>query len=120
MSAPYSTLLLDNDANDLCADASGNIALAAPPYAVAQDVAVAIKTFLGDCYYDTTLGIDYFGKLLGRTPPLSVFKEAIVNVALSVPTVVAASVTVESLSNRQITGYVEFTDSTGVTQKVSL
>lgn len=120
MSAPYSTLLLDNDANDLCADANGNIAIAAPPYAVAQDVSTAIKTFLGDCYYDQTIGIDYFGKILGKTPPLSVFREAIVNAVLMVPTVVSASLTIESFQNRAISGFVEFTNSDGVLQQVSL
>lgn len=120
MSAPYSTFLLDNDNNDLCFDSFGNLAVAAPPYAVAQDVATAIKTFLGDCYYDQTLGIDYFGQILGKTPPLSVFTEALVSAALSVPTVVSAAVTIESFSNRAVVGYVKFTDETGVTQQVSL
>lgn len=120
MSSPFSTLLLDNDNNDLCTDAAGNIALAAPPYAVAQDVAVAIKTFLGDCYYDQTIGINYFAKVLGKTPPLSIFKELIVNAALSVPTVVAAVVTVESFTNRNLVGFVNFTDQNGLTQRVSL
>ena len=46
MSAPpYSTLLLDPDTWDLTVDNNGNIAVAAPPYAVAQDVASAIRTF---------------------------------------------------------------------------
>ena len=39
------TLLLDQTAWDLVLDSAGNIALAAVPYARAQDVASAIKTF---------------------------------------------------------------------------
>jgi len=120
MSAPFSTLLLDQDNNDLCLDASGNLAIAAPPYAVAQDVATAVKTFLGDCYYDQSLGIDYFGKILGQTPPLAVFSQAIVDAALSVPTVVAASVTIESITQRGLVGFVDFTDENGLQQRVSL
>lgn len=120
MSAPFSTLLLDNDNNDLCPDAFGNIAIAAPPYSVAQDVSTAIKTFLGDCYYDQTIGINYFGKILGRTPPLSLFKQQLVNAALSVPYVVAAAVHVSSFSNRNLVGYLNFTDANGVSQNVSL
>ena len=42
----YSTLLLDQTEWDLVLDASGNIALASPPYALAQDVASAVRTFL--------------------------------------------------------------------------
>jgi len=58
------TLLLDLDNWDLTVDAAGNWAVASPPYAIAQDVASAIKTFqlqagpndpvLGECWYDNT------------------------------------------------------------------
>jgi len=120
LSAPFSSLLLDNDNNDLCVDALQNIALASPPYAVAQDVACAIKTFIKDCYYDQTIGIDYLGKILGRTPPISYFKEQIVNAALTVPTVAAAICVIESIVNRAVVGYCEFTDQNGLTQRVVL
>lgn len=120
MSAPFSTLLLDLDNWDLCADANGNIALASPPYSVAQDVASAIRTFLGDCYYDQTIGIPYFDQILGKTPPLSLFQEYIQNAALSVPSVVSAVCVVSSVVNRQVTGSVTFTDSAGVTGTVTL
>ena len=52
-----STLALELQDWDLCVDTSGNIALATEPYAIAQDVASACKTFLGECWYDTTYGI---------------------------------------------------------------
>ena len=53
------TLLLDLTNWDLVLDVNGNIAIARPPYALAQDAASAVKTFQGECYYDTTLGIPY-------------------------------------------------------------
>ena len=120
MSSPFSTLCLDVGTWDLFPDASGNIAMAAPPYAVAQDVASAIRTFLGDCYYDQTIGIPYFAKILGQTPPLSLFKEYMQNAALTVPSVISATCVVESFLARAIKGHVSFTDSADQTQTVAL
>jgi len=120
MAAPYSTLLLDISTWDLCVDAFGNIAVAGPPYSIAQDVASACRTVLGEVYYDTTVGVDYFGLIFGKTPPAVVFQEQFVAAALTVPGVVSATCTIESLTNRSIVGQVTFTDSTGNTQTVSL
>jgi hypothetical protein len=120
MSAPFSTLCLDLSNWDLFPDASGNIALAAPPYAVAQDVASAIKTFLADCYYNQALGIPYFAQILGHTPPLSIFQGYLQDAALTVPSVISAQCVIESINARTVQGYVQFTDSANVTQSVAL
>src|SRR5580658_3782864 len=120
MPAPFSTLLLDVETWDLCLDASGNIALAQPPYALAQDVASAIKTFLGEVYYDTTLGIPYFQQILGQTPPISVFQAYMVAAALTVPGVVSSTCVIQSFQDRTVTGQVQFTDTSGNTQTVTL
>jgi len=116
------TLLLDLTNWDLCLDSSGNIALASPPYALAQDVASAIRTFLGEVWYDDTLGIPYFQTILGKTPPLSVFQEYMVNAALTVPGVVKANCIVQSFSpeTRTVIGQVQFIDSNGNTGTVQL
>ncbi len=118
MSAPYSTLLLDTATWDLTVDASGNIAVAAPPYAIAQDVATAIRVFLGECYYDTTLGIPYFTQFLGQPPNFGALKAAIQAVALGVPAVVSATCFITGFSARAITGQVQVTDKAGVTTAV--
>jgi hypothetical protein len=112
------TLLLDTALWDLCKDANGNIAMATAPYALAQDVASAIKTFLAEVYYDDTLGIDYKGKILGKTPPISLFQEYMTDAALTVPGVVTAVCVISSFVGRTITGQVQFTDSSGNTQTV--
>lgn len=116
----FNTLLLDLDNWDLCVDANGNIAMAAAPYALAQDVASAIKTFLGEVWYDTTLGIDYFGIILGKNPPASIFRELMVNAAMSVPGVVSAICVISAFdpSNREASGQVQFTDTSGTTGTV--
>ena len=116
------TLLLDLDTWDLLLDASGNIAMAAPPYALAQDVASAIKTFAGEVWYDSTLGIPYFSAILGQNPPLAVFQEYMVQAALSVPGVVSATCIVQAFdpSTRVVTGQVQFIDNTGTAGTVSI
>lgn len=113
------TLLLDRTAWDLVLDASGNIACATDPYQVAQDVASAIRTFRGECWYDTTLGIPYWQAVLGALPPPSFVTSELVNAALTVPNVVSATVTSLVLNNRQLSGEIDVTDTSGNTQTVT-
>lgn len=116
------TILLDTATWDLTLDANGNWARAQAPYALAQDVSSAIRLFLGELWYDTSQGIDYRGVVLGKTPPLGVFQDLIVNAALTVPGVVSAVCVISSFDsgNRQVVGQCQFTDDTGETQSVSL
>lgn len=112
------TLLLDTVAWDLCLDASGNIAMATQPYSLAQDVASAVRLFLGELYYDATKGVPYFQQVLGKTPSLALLKTLIVNAALTVPNVVSAQVFIASFSARSVTGQVQFVDTEGTTTEV--
>jgi len=114
------TLLLDLDNWDLVIDSAGNIAMASNPYSMAQDVASACKTFLGEVYYDTTMGIPYWENVLGQLPPINVLQQYFVNQALTVPGVVSARCVINSFTDRSISGQVRFTDATGVEQGVSL
>jgi hypothetical protein len=86
---PGNTLLLTTDTWDLCIDSLGNIAMAAPPYALAQDVASAARTWLGEVLYDTTVGVPY-QQILGQRPPASLVQAAMVEAAMTVPGVVQA------------------------------
>jgi hypothetical protein len=116
------TLLLDVGLWDLTLDAYGNIAVATAPYSLAQDVASACRTVLGEVYYDTTQGVDYFGQIFGKTPPAAVFQEMFVTATLTVPGVVSATCMIESYdpSTRLATGQVQFVDSSGASQSVSI
>lgn len=114
------TLLLAVNDWDLCLDAAGNIAAASEPYSFAQDVASALRLFLGELWYDTTQGVPYFEAILGQAPPITIFKEYLVAAALTVPGVVAAICTVESFENRTVTGQVQFTTADGTTGQVSI
>lgn len=61
----YTTFGCGNDW-DLSLDDSGNILVIDGPAAVAMDVACACQVFLGECYYDNTLGIPYQTNILGK------------------------------------------------------
>lgn len=113
------TLLLDQEAWDLCLDAQGNIAVADAPYALAQDVASEARVFHGECYFDTTKGIYYFEQMLGHFPPLEAMRAQYIVAALSVPGVVDAVCYFAAIQGRRLTGQILFTDATGRAQHVS-
>lgn len=113
------TLLLDQKTWDLCLDASGNIALADEPYAIAQDVASAVRLFIGELWYDTAQGIPYPDTILGARPSLQYVKVQIETAALTVPGVVQARCLFASFKNRSLTGQVQIVDTTGASNNVS-
>ena len=107
------TLLLDRSVWDLLLDASGNIALASEPYSLAQDAASAIRLFKGELFYDTTLGVPYFGQILGQFPPIALMKAKFVAAALTVPGVVDAVCYITGIEGRTVSGQVQVTDTAG-------
>ncbi|NTJ46919.1 hypothetical protein G6K93_07825 [Agrobacterium rhizogenes] len=109
------TLLLDTVLWDLAVDTAGNIAMAGEPYALAQDAASAIRTFEGEVFYDTTIGIPYFSQILGYAPPISLMKAHFNEAALSVPGVETSACFITSWDNRVVRGQVQITDSSGTT-----
>lgn len=113
------TLLLDQTAWDLVLDASGNIALGGEPYAIAQDVSTAVRTFLAECWYDTTLGLPYFQKVLGQLPPPAYLRQKIVDAAMTVPNVVSVEVVFVNFDGRALTGQIKIIDITGTESGVT-
>ncbi|MFY2587437.1 hypothetical protein [Achromobacter xylosoxidans] len=113
------TLLLDRTAWDLVLDAAGNIAMASNPYAVAQDVASAIKLFRGELFYDTAKGIPYWTEVLGQLPPLALVREWLRAAALTVPDVADAVPAITAFENRRLSGYVEVTLTNGKTSTIT-
>lgn len=107
-----STLLLDRNQWDLTLDASGNIAVAGEPYSLAQDAASAIKLFLGEYYWDITIGVPY-GEILGARPPLALLKQSLVDAAETVPDVASAQVFISNVTDRLVSGQVQVTSTTG-------
>lgn len=109
------TLLLGQDTWDLLLDVNGNIAKAENPYALAQDAASVIRTWLGEVYFDTTVGIPWLQQVFGRSPTLSLLKEQLKAAAMTVPEVASANVYLVTLSDRRVGGQVHVTDQTGQT-----
>ena len=107
------TLLLDQTTWDLVLDSNGNIAMASEPYALAQDVASYVKTYLGEVYYDTTLGIPYFQEILGKSPSIAALKNYLIDAALQVPDVVQAQAIIQNINKRSVVGQLQFVDITG-------
>lgn len=111
-----STLLLDQTEWDLVLDANGNIAVAAEPYAAAQDAASAIRTFLGECWLDTNVGVPYLQRVFGKgQPSLALLKGLLQDAALTVPGVASAQVWITSLQGRTVGGQVQVTLTSGQT-----
>ena len=110
------SLLLDRTVWDLTLDSGGNIAVAGEPYSQAQDVSSAARTVIGEVYYNTSLGIPYFSQILGQRPPIQFMKAQYIKAALTVPGVTAATCFITTLTNREVTGQIQFTTSNGSTQ----
>lgn len=58
-------IALDPDTNDLLLTA-GSPTLISGADAIAQQLRIRMRFFLGEWFLDTRLGIDYFGKILGK------------------------------------------------------
>lgn len=113
------SLYLDPSAWDLVLDSSGNIAVASNPYALAQNAASAIRTFLGEVYYNTTIGVPYMNGMLGVKPNFAFIKAQLVAAAESVAEVASAVVYITSFSHRNIAGQVQITSTSGQTAAVN-
>lgn len=99
---------------DLLVDNRGNIALATGAAAVAQDVASAVQTYQGECWFDTTQGLPYFTSLLGQSYNAPLFAALYSQAARTVPGVVLAQTTFTGLNSaRKLTGTVSVIDTTG-------
>lgn len=113
------TILLDPITWDLLVDSNGNIAMASPPYSIAQDVASAIQLYLGELYYDTSKGVPYLTQILGQSNSAVIMKAQAEKAALTVADVVKARCIAIYINDRVMTGTVEVIDTAGVAQNIS-
>ena len=114
------TLQLSIDNWDLQLDANGNLIIATPPYSTAQDVASAVRTFLGEVFFDQSLGVPYTQQIFNQIVPLSVLQSGIEAAALTVPGVLTATAVIQTFENRQVSGQVLITDSDGNSSTVGI
>jgi hypothetical protein len=113
------SMLLDTVAWDCVLDAQSNWAACTAPYSLAQDVATALRTFEGEVYYNTALGVPYFRTILGKDIPLGMIQLMLVEQALTVSGVVNATCNIILVANRKLTGQVIVTDQNGLSTNVS-
>lgn len=109
------TLLLNPQTWDLMVGADLNVAVAAQPYALAQDAASAIRLFKSEDYYDVTRGVPYWQQILGRWPTVRVMKANFIAAAETVPGVASAACFIESVVDRRPKGQVQITSASGAT-----
>ena len=109
------TLLLD-DNWDLTLDANGNLAIVDGKYAIAQDVASAVRLFLGELWYAIDQGIPYYEQILGVWPPpsLEYLKTKFIEAGLMVPGTVSIKAFLTGPGPaREIGGQLQITDGSG-------
>lgn len=96
------SMLLNANTWDITVDASGNMAAATGGYAIAQDVASVCRTFLGEPWYNTTLGIPYFSQILGRLPPLGFIAALLAAAGETVPGVQSIAVQLFPVTSNRV------------------
>lgn len=113
------TLTLDLDAWDLTLDSGGNIATSVGPYALAQNVANAVRLFTNDAWYDPERGIPHFIVDLGLLPQESVLRARVRQAALGVAGVASAELEQLGLADRVLSGNIRLTTTEGATADVA-
>ena len=115
------TLFLLPKTWDLCLDASGNIAVATDTYQKAQDIASKCRLFTGDLYFSQSEGIPYLEKVLGKSVySLALYRDKLYEAAMSIEGVESATVNLNPLNDRLLSGSIGFTDDSGNTGLVGL
>lgn len=115
------SILLDRTTWDFVVDADGNLAVCSEPYSVLQDVACALRTWLGECWYDQSLGMPFSTRIFNGPQPVSIMKTQAEEIAMTVPGVASAQcVVLGPKSTRSIGGVIIITlTSDGGTQVVN-
>jgi hypothetical protein len=121
MTIIHDTLILDQTAWDLVLDSAGNIAMASYPYAIAQDVASACRTFSGECVYNTDLGVRYQEDILGHLPPSSLISGELIAQGKTVSDVADISASfVQFGTDRKLYGQMTIIDTDGAALTIDL
>lgn len=113
------SLLLDRTTWDLSLDADGNLAICTEGYSILQDVACAVRTWSGECWYDTSLGLTYDNGIFNGSTPMALLKSQAEAAALAVPGVSAAQCAlIGPRADRSLGGAIAVTFTSGETASV--
>lgn len=108
------TLYLQPDSWDITLDSSGRIARSTQAYAIAQNVANAVRLFTGEAFFAMDEGIPHFDIELGKTrPALLVLRARMREAALNVEGVLDAQITLDDVQDRKLTGEILLTVADG-------
>ena len=108
------TLYLQPDSWDITLDSSGRISRSTQAYAIAQNVANAVRLFTGEAFFAMDEGIPHFDIELGKTrPALSVLRARMREAALNVEGVLDAQITLDDVQDRKLTGEILLTVADG-------
>lgn len=107
------SIKLDIDTWDIALTAGGSIAVVSSTERVAQDVSTYVRTWQGECWYDTDAGIPYLNRELATLPPAELVRERARRRALEVPNVLTATVTLTDFAERVLTGNIHVTTDDG-------
>lgn len=108
------TLYLRPDTWDITLDSCGRIARSVQAYAIAQNVANAVRLFTGEAFFAMDEGIPHFDIELGKTrPALSVLRARMREAALNVEGVLDAQITLDDVQDRKLTGEILLTVADG-------
>ena len=108
------TLYLQPDSWDITLDSSGRLARSTQAYAIAQNVANAVRLFTGEAFFAMDEGIPHFDIELGKTrPALSVLRARMREAALNVEGVLDAQITLDDVQERKLTGEILLTVADG-------
>ena len=108
------TLYLQPDSWDITLDSSGRIARSTQAYAIAQNVANAVRLFTGEAFFAQDEGIPHFDIELGKTrPALSVLRARMREAALNVEGVLDAQITLDDVQERKLRGEILLTVADG-------
>ena len=114
------SLMLDLDEWDLVLDPAGHIALCEGPYAIAQNVANAVRLFRDDAYYDPRRGVPHFQADLGHRPNGNLLRRLYRDAAMTVEGVKDATVELRADPERTLGGDIRLTLTDGGTATVAL
>jgi len=107
------TLLLDTEDWDLCLNSAGQIQVAGIEYSIAQNVANAIRLFTKDAWFDPDRGIPHFDVDLSQPVNIPLIRNQMLQKALAVEGVADAEVEIYGVTDRELTGRILLTLTTG-------
>ena len=67
---------------------NNNLALSSGIDDIAQDVQTRLKTFLGEWYLDTRIGVPYYSRILGQKPQIGLIKGVFRDTIMTTPGII--------------------------------